>query len=442
MPVNSVQMPNRQSNGLDQLGKVLGIINAAYGIKTDYERSKLMDLQTEEHNRQLEREKNWSQNKYTEGEASNKFMLLDNPINENPGVQGAIPITIVTRARDKQTGKVYKDPEDNTKDLIISEERWAVPKEILDIQSRNVGLAMKNQELDAYMKEKKILDAGKIPSAYITKGKIKNFSTKPQPGAWQTSVVDEITNKETPIWLTGDEAKPLKNNMTLDGTAVVVPDWAKGETLQSGYVNALKSGIQNPNPDDAYKYSPKMIQESKDNFVKRIDSSKDLELYAALKNFDDTIGINGPRTTTGETAAVSSPIPGLETYNQIGNRWGGFLYNMVGSDAAQKNQSAIQGIVNILLSKRSGSAVTPSESERLARELNAAAGKNNPTELRAAMGRVRDTMKKGLQNFEFSLVPLAKEAVFKEAPLHSESPLFQKNRFSDEQAARNFLKGQ
>jgi hypothetical protein len=115
---------------------------------------------------------------------------------------------------------------------------------------------------------------------------------------------------------------------------------------------------------------------------------------------------------------------------------------MVGSDAAQKNQSAIQGIVNILLSKRSGSAVTPSESERLARELNAAAGKNNPTELRAAMGRVRDTMKKGLQNFEFSLVPLAKEAVFKEAPLHSESPLFQKNRFSDEQAARNFLKGQ
>lgn len=67
-------MPQRR-DPLARIGQILGIVNSVYGIKTDYERGKLMDLQRQQEESKALKEKRLESNIFTPNEATTLYKV-------------------------------------------------------------------------------------------------------------------------------------------------------------------------------------------------------------------------------------------------------------------------------------------------------------------------------------------------------------------------------
>ena len=411
-----VAMP-QQKDPLDKVMQALQLVQAGFGIKTAYDQVKLNKMKMDQAEADKSKEDRLSRGEFTEGEIGNLFIVDSSEPGSSKGY-----VDVMQRTAD---GKPIEDP-DTGKPMVLREKFNYISKDSAQTQA----YLQRNQQQALELDDAKVRAAGGIPTRQLLNFHIE---AKAKPGYQQSWTNNPATGQKETIWVA---PKGLKE---MTGIGSGVPTWVNRQNA-AGYEAAKQEGIADPTPDQALQHSPENVQKAVNQFKDRIDKSGDIQLYAALEKLDKEIGIDGPVLDGGKRGSPSTPIEGISVGGDVKAAFGP-LGRVVQGDKEQQNRSAIQGVVNLLLKERSGAAINKEEAQRLANELSAAYGQNNPAAIRDAMARVRTSLKRNLQNLETGLPSKARDTIRKESPLHSESNLFTGKPLTNEESANRFIEG-
>lgn len=425
--VQEVRIPERKS-ALEKIAQGLSVASSIMGIKSQYEQSKINELKMKEYETEKEAEKRRQVGEFTESELANLYQV-------QPGTKGS-SIGYVQQMERTPQGKVIYDADTGQPKTTLKPFHY-IGKDAAQIQS----YLDRQTESTAKINEMNIRARGGIPLTDITTGKVKNWSLQPKPNTVQSFYNDPNTQQEVPIWISADTAKAIKSGEV--SGKVPAPDWAKRDPdLLSGWSTALSNGVENPSPQQALENSPKFLNKKLTEYQNAI-KEEDVNFIGALERFDREIGIdysvkdgNIVKDKKQNIAGVtdsSAMIPTTGISGLVGRR---FL-----SPESTRNQGTVAGVINLLLQKRSGAAISESEAARLATELNTAAGNNDAEGVRRVMAEIREKARAYYETKSLSLPKSLKETLKNNPSVPSPySPIFKtKQNLTDEDAADLFM---
>ena len=419
--------PEKRS-AIEKIMQGLQVAQSIYGIKSAYDQNKLNDLKMKEYEKEQEEEKRRQVGEFTESEASNLYQV-------QPGTKGA-SIGYLRQMERTPQGKVIYDDDTGQPKTSLKPFHY-IGKEAAQIQS----YLDKQTESTAKINDMNIRARGGIPLTDITTGKVKNWSLQPKPNTVQSFYNDPATQQEVPIWISAETAKAIKSG-EVDGK-VSAPDWAKKDSeMLAGWSTALANGIANPSAQQALENSPKFLNKKLTEY-QNVIKEDDTNFIGALERFDREIGIDysvkdgniikdKKQNISGVTDSTSM-IPTTGISGLVGRR--------ILSPESTRNQATIAGVVNLLLQKRSGAAISESEATRLATELNTAAGNNDAEGIRRVMAEIREKTRAYYETKALSLPKSLKEILKNNPSVPSPfSPIFKtKQNITDEDAADLFM---
>lgn len=424
-------IPERRG-AIEKIMQGLQVAQAVYGIKSAYDQNKLNEYklkQIEEDEKEMKRRE---AGEFTEAEMSNLYRVAPDTKGASVGYVQSVERTPEGKAiYDEETGK----PKTRLKQFFYIGKEPAQIQSYLDKQAQYTGR----------INDMNVRARGGIPKADIESGKVKNWSlTEPKDKkAVKSFYFDPVTQQDVPIWISPEVARAIKNGE--EPGQVKPPKWAKKNTdLLSGWSAARRSGIAEPSEQQALEFSPMFIDKKITQYKNDI-KEEDINFMSAVEKFDREIGIDfavkdgqvlsdRKQNIDGVTDA-GSMVPTTGFFGIAGRR-------LVGQNAV-RNQSTVAGIVNLLLQKRSGAAISEGEATRLATELNVAAGSNDPVAVRRVIGEIRDKMRKYYETKSLGLPPAVKQTLKDSPGVPSPySPLFKaKQTLTDETAADVFMGG-
>ena len=428
--VAQVYIPEKKS-AIDKIMQGLQVAQSVYGVKSAYDQNKLNELKMQEVEKEQSAQKRREIGEFTESEVSNLYKVP-------AGTKGA-SIGYVQKIERTPQGKAIYDEETGTPKTSLEQFHY-IGKEPALIQS----YLDKQAESTGRINEMNIRARGGIPISDINSGKVKNWSLQPKPGTVQSFYINPTTMQETPIWIAPETAKAVKSG-DVPGK-VSAPDWAKKDSeMLAGWSTAVANGIENPSAQQALENSPKFLNKKLTEY-QNVIKEDDVNFLGALDRFDREIGIDYAVKDGQIVKDRKQNISGVTdtgSYLPTQGFFGGVGRAVLPKDAT-RNQATIAGIVNLLLQKRSGAAISPSEAGRLATELNTAVGNNDPVGVRKAMAEIRDKTKAYYETKAISLPPSVKKTLKDNPSVPSPySPLFNtKKDLSDEDAADLFFSNQ
>lgn len=427
--VQQVYIPEKR-NALEKIMQGLQVAQSVMGIKSQYDQLKINDYKLKQIAEDEAATKRREAGEFTEDEVSNLYRVPAGTKGAAVGYVQAVDRTPEGKAiYDEETGK----PRTKLQQFYYIGKDPALIQSYLDKQSQ---YAVK-------IDENNIRARGGIPKVDIESGRVKNWSLSPKEGTIQSFYYDPSTQQDIPIWISPETARAVKTGEG-DGQAKA-PKWAEKSTeLLSGWSAARRSGIDDPTEQQALEFSPLFVNDKITTYSKDIKED-DINFMAALERFDKEIGIDYSIDNGNIVKTKSKNITGVTDYKSAVPSTGvmGYFGRTLTDKNAIRNQSTVAGVVNLLLQKRSGAAISESEAARLASELNVAAGNNDPEGVRKVMGELRDKLRRYYETKTLSLPPAAKQKL-KETPSVPSpySSIFrQKQSLTDEDAADVFMGG-
>lgn len=389
MPVASVQMPNyQQSDGLGQLAKVLGIISSAYGIKTDYERSKLLDEQMKHAARQNEISDLNKQGIYTPDQERD-FIHFNEPV---PGSRELI------FQRVKRNDDLSPVTDETGKPVIEQYKSNAISKETAEA----LGLMTKNEIANIQYNEALIRSQNGIPPADLLNYDIE----KEQKPGFQEKWTP-INGEHVKIWARKKGYKPP----LMGGKPVSQRDI-------KGYENAIAAGIENPTAQDIFDWDPKNLNNDVLKLKTDMTGNSIPETVDILSQIDHMIG-NGGIDGQG-------PIPGIGPEYSYGNLplVGGLLTSYKMDPKAREIRQTVGRLRDALIKKQAGGNVTDNEWKRAAESL-AAGAFTKPEDLRNALKTTRSLIYREISSKEAGYSGAARETYqSRNGSIHSQLPIF------------------
>ncbi len=420
-------IPERRS-ALDTISKGLQVVQSIAGIKSDYDQMKLNEKRQKLLDQEEVDKKRRDANEFTESEVANLYQV-------QPGTKGA-SVGYVQQMERTPQGKVIYDVDTGQPRTSLKPFHY-IGKEAAQIQS----YLDKQTESTAKINEMNIRARGGVPLTDITTGKVKNWSLQPKPNTVQSFYNDPVSQKEVPIWISADAAKAIKSGEVPN--KVTAPDWAKRDSeLLAGWSTAITNGIENPSPQVALENSPKFLNKKLTEY-QNVIKEDDTNFIGALERFDREIGIDYAVKDGNIVKDKKQNIPGVTDSSSMIPTTGitGLVGRRILSPESTRNQGTVAGIVNLLLQKRSGAAISEGEAMRLGTELNTAAGNNDAEGLRRVIAEIRDKTKAYYETKALSLPKSLKEVLKNNPTVPSPySPIFKtKQNLTDEDAADLFM---
>jgi hypothetical protein len=427
--VAEIHIPQRRS-ALDKISQGLSVVQSVMGVKSAYDQMKLNEEKQKLLDEEKETQKRLESGEFTESEASNLYKVT-------PDTKGA-SIGYVQEIERTPTGKAIYDV-DTGKPKTQLKKFFYINKEPAQIQS----YLDKQVEYNSRINDLNIRSRGGIPKSDIESGKIKNWSlVEPKDKkSVQSFYFDPATQQDVPIWISAETAKAIKTGEA--PVKVTAPDWAKKDSeLLAGWSTAIANGIENPTPQQALDNSPQFLDKKLTQYQNTIKED-DTNFIGALERFDREIGIDyavkdgnivkdRKQNIDGVTdSAAMIPTTGIS----------GILGRRLLSKEATRNQATIAGVVNLLLQKRSGAAISEPEAMRLSTELNTAAGNNDAEGVRRVMAEIREKTRAYYETKALTLPKSLREVLKNKPSVPSPySPIFKtKENLSDEDAADLFM---
>jgi hypothetical protein len=428
--VQEIRIPERRS-ALEKIAQGLSVASSIMGIKSQWEQSKVNELKMKEYEAEKEAAKRRQVGEFTESEVANLYKV-------QPGTKGS-SIGYVQQMERTPQGKVIYNEETGQPKTSLKPFHY-INKDAAQIQS----YLDKQTESTAKVNELNIRARGGVPISDITTGKVKNWSLKPTEGTVKSFYIDPNTTEEVPIWVSPEVSRSVKTGGEFGKS--VAPDWAKKNAdMLAGWTAARESGIDNPTPQQALENDPKFLNKKLTEY-QNVIKEDDTNFLAALDKFDRDIGIdyavkdgqifNDKKQNISGVTDAGGYVPTSGVFGVLGRT--------VLSPEATRNQGTIAGIVNLLLQKRSGAAISPQEAARLAAELNTAVGNNDAAGIRRAVAEIREKTKAYYETKSLTLPPSARKKLKENPSIPSPySGLFKaKENLSDENAADVFMGGQ
>jgi hypothetical protein len=398
------------------------------GVKSAYDQMKLNEQKQKLLDEEETARKRLEAGEFTESEVSNLYKVT-------PDTKGA-SIGYVQEIERTPTGKAIYDV-DTGKPKTQLKRFYYINKEPAQIQA----YLDKQTESSSRINDINIRSRGGIPLTDITTGKVKNWSLQPKPNTVKSFYIDPANQQEVPIWISADTAKKIKTDE--EPGKPKPPEWAKKDSeLLAGWSTAIANGIENPSPQQALDNSPTFLDKKLTQYQNTIKED-DTNFIGALERFDREIGIDYAVKDGNIVADRKQNIDGVTDSSSMIPTTGytGILGRRFLSKEATRNQATIAGVINLLLQKRSGAAISESEAMRLSTELNTAAGNNDAEGVRRVMSEIRDKAKAYYETKALSLPKSLKDVLKSNSKVPSPySPIFKtKQDLTDEDAADLFM---
>lgn len=410
------QVIPEKRGALEKIMQGLQVAQSVVGLKSAYDQMKINDMKMKEYEKEKAQQERRKSGVFTQEEYDQMYRV--------PEIEDGVSIGWVDKIKRNEKGGVIYDPstgqpETQREKFYYVDKNNALTKSYL---TKNLS----SQQV--YDREKWKAEGG------LTTEELKGFdvSFKPKDNYAKSKIRDPFTGETVPVWVrpkskdgeitTGGMGNPLQN--------VKIPEWAKAKPdLKEGFAQAVFEGVDPAkiNPELALKYSPSEINKSVEDYKKKMAADDTINFYRAVADFDKTIGIDAAKNQDGTTGSVNSQIAGVTDWSGksrdiplLGEKIGNFTADPQGNI----NDSVVQKVQNMLLSKRSGAAVSAQEAERLAKELGSALGKRDPALIRRAMAEIRAAMAQQIDTLMLNMPEKAKKVINNSKAINPYSELF------------------